>query len=110
MQHLQKSPSIDLQLCADLDQLLSADLSRSTYDKNEISMLKSLIEGLQLENKELKHQQKQMNIRLRKLEEVVNVAQIEIGFRVDGVSSWQRIATYKSREVSVKITHFIINY
>ena len=97
MQHLQKSPSIDLQLCADLDQLLSADLSRSTYDKNEISMLKSLIEGLQLENKELKHQQKQMNVRLRKLEEVVNVAQIEIGFKADRVGSRQWIATCNSQ-------------
>ena len=108
MRFLQESRSI--KLCADLDQLVSVDLNWSAYEKNEISQLKSSFGKLELDYKELKHQQKQMNIRLRKLEEVVNVAQIEIEFRVDGVSSWQRIATYKSREVSVKITHFIINY
>lgn len=90
LQYLRESQSTNPKLCADLDELL--DLNRTSYE-NAIAELNSRLELVELENKEIKQQQKQMNIRLRKVEEVVHMAQIEIDFRVEDVSSGQWIAT-----------------
>ena len=70
------------ELFTDLDQLVLISSDTSTLE----DVLVKRVHDLELQNKESKQQLKQLNLRLRKVEELVNVAQIEIGFKIDGVS------------------------